>query len=131
MIGNKVVARYRDGRVVKGVTTDFAPARDVFHVTPESGGAPLTIRHADLKAIFFVRDLVGDSGRQKRNEFEEGRLAFGKKLRVVFADGEVLVGTTQGYQPGRPGFFVVPADPAANAERCFVIAAATTEVGFL
>lgn len=131
MIGNRVVARYRDGRTVKGVTTDFGPARDFFHVTPEGPGAPMTIRLADLKAVFFVRDFAGDPARQKKNEFEEGKLAIGKKLRVVFEDGEILVGTTQGYQPGRPGFFVIPADPAANAERCYVIAAATKEVGFV
>ena len=131
MIGNRVVARYRDGRMIKGVTTDFGPARDVFHVAPEGGGAPVTVRHADLKAVFFVRDFAGDPGHQKRNEFELGKLAIGKKLRVLFEDGEVLVGTTQGYQPGRPGFFLIPADPAGNAERCYVVAAATKEVGFL
>jgi len=42
-----------------------------------------------------------------------------------------MVGTTQGYQPGRPGFFVVPADPVVNTQRCYVIAAATKEVSFL
>ena len=131
MIGNRVVARYRDGRMIKGVTGDFGPAREVFHVTPEGGGAPVTIRPGDLKAIFFVRDLVGDPDHQPKNEFAASALAIGKKLRVVFEDGEVLVGTTQGYQPGRPGFFIVPADPTTNTERCFVITAATKEVGYL
>lgn len=131
MIGNKVVARYRDGRVVKGVTTDFGPAREFFHLTLEGAVAPLTIRHADLKAVFFVRDFAGDPGHRKKNEFEEGKLATGKKLRVLFEDGEVLVGTTQGYQPGRLGFFLVPADPSGNCERCYVVAAATREVSFL
>jgi hypothetical protein len=55
----------------------------------------------------------------------------GRKIRVRFKDGEVLVGTTQGYQPGRPGFFLVPADPGSNIERCYVISAATDEVTFL
>ena len=55
----------------------------------------------------------------------------GKKMRVVFQDGEVLLGTTQGYQPGRPGFFLVPADPRSNNERCFVISSATREVTLL
>lgn len=131
MVGNRVVARYRDGRMVKGVTTDFGPAREFFHVAPEGGGAPVTVRHADLKAVFFVRDFSGDPGHRKQNEFDPGKLAIGRKLRVLFEDGELLVGTTQGYQPGRPGFFLVPADPAGNAERCYVVAAATREVGFL
>ena len=110
MAGNKVVARYLDGRTLKGVTTDFLPTRDVFHVAVEGGGPPVAIRHADLKAIFFVRDLVGNPNHAARNEFDSAKPVIGKKLRVVFADGEILIGTTQGYQPGRPGFFIVPAE---------------------
>ena len=29
---NKVVARFADGRVVKGMTLDFSPEKDLFHV---------------------------------------------------------------------------------------------------
>jgi hypothetical protein len=50
---------------------------------------------------------------------------------VTFKDGEVLVGTTQGYQPGRKAFFLVPADRESNTERCFVIAAAAQNISFL
>ncbi len=32
------------------------------------------------------------------------RFADGRKIKVVFKDGEVLAGTTTGYQPGRPAF---------------------------
>ena len=52
----------------------------------------------------------------------------GRKLRVVFRDGEQLLGTTQGYAPGRPGFFLVPADPESNIVRCYVVTAATERV---
>ena len=54
-------------------------------------------------------------------------------LRIAFteADGETLVGTTTGYQAGRPGFFLVPADDGSNIERCFVVTAATTEITFM
>lgn len=130
MAGNRVVAHYRDGRLVKGSTSDFLPTRDFFHVVPESGG-PTTIYLNELKAIFFVRDLVGDPKHENRNEFDTGKPAVGRKLQVTFKDGEVMVGTTQGYQPGRPGFFVVPADPHANTERCFVVTSATREVKLL
>ena len=34
-------------------------------------------------------------------------------------------------RPSRPGFFVLPADEKANAERVFVIASATREVTLL
>ena len=129
-IANRVVARYRDGRTAKGSTADFLPGREFFHVLSPAGQT-VPVRHAELKAVFFVRDLAGDPAHRERNAFEPGQAAPGRRIRVVFQDGEVLVGTTQGYQPGRPGFFIVPADPKSNIERCFVIAAATRDVQLL
>jgi len=135
MAGNQVVARYRDGRVVKGVTNDFLPTRDTFHVIQraDSGApeAPITVRFEDLKALFFVRDLAGNPGYQPVNDFVRGQAPPGRRIRVVFADGEVLAGTTQGYSAERAGFFVSPVDPGGNNERVFVVAAATREVELL
>ena len=130
MPSNRVVARFLNGKLVKGTTADFLPTRDVFHVQSEAG-AITEIRHGELKAIFFVRDFRGNPRHHNSNRFDPARPAQGRKIRVVFADGEVLVGTTQGYQPDRPGFFLVPADPASNNERCFVLAAATRTVALL
>jgi len=45
---------------------------------------------------------------------------------VIIKDQEIPVGTTQGYDPGRPGFFVIPADTEANNERVFVVMAAAS-----
>jgi len=131
---NKVVARFRDGRLVKGSTSDFVPAKEFFHVaeadTPP-GTKPVMVQVKDLKALFFVKDFAGRPEYTPKNEFEGDRTPSGRKIRVVFQDGEVIVGTTQGYQPGRPGFFMVPADSAANIERCYVVAAAATDVTLL
>jgi len=129
MPGNRVVARFRDGRTVKGTTTDFLPTRDTLHI--HTNGTVDTVQLAELKALFFVRDLVGDPGRQDSNEFDLARTVVGRKIRVEFADGEVLVGTTQGYQPERAGFFVVPADHDTNHERVFVLRASTRSVSLL
>jgi hypothetical protein len=131
---NRVVARYQDGRVLKGVTNDFLPAKDRFHVVPlESapGSKPVEVLVADLKALFFVKDFAGNPQHKESGEFEPARATGGRKIRVVFKDGETVLGTTQGYQPGRPGFFLVPADPKSNNERCFVVSVATREVSFL
>jgi hypothetical protein len=49
-------------------------------------------------------------------------------MTVRFSDGETLVGTTQGYDRQRPGFFLIPADPQSNIERCYVVVAATSDV---
>lgn len=50
---------------------------------------------------------------------------------IAWSREDAEVGTTQGYQAGRPGFFVVPADKGSNNERCFVVTAATAEVSLL
>ncbi|HZI80196.1 MAG TPA: hypothetical protein VFD69_11825 [Vicinamibacterales bacterium] len=131
---NKVVARFSDGRMIKGSTSDFVPAKEFFHVasTDAAGSKPTLVQVKDLKAIFFVKDFAGRPDYQPKNEFEGERTPAGRKIRVVFADGEIIVGTTQGYQPGRPGFFMVPADQADNnIERCYVVTAATSEVTLL
>jgi hypothetical protein len=85
----------------------------------------------DLKALYFVRNLFGDPEHQKTNAFPPFAPSSGRRMQVTFKDGETLVGITQGYQPGRPGFFLVPADPLSNNERCYVVAAATQSVVFL
>jgi hypothetical protein len=131
---NKVVVRFADGRLLKGMTADFFPGKDIFHVTTTSGmGATESAEvHArDLKALFFVKDLDGDPDYRERKEFDPSRPPAGRRIRVVFKDGEVMVGTTTGYQPGRPGFFLEPADPGSNNERCYVVAAATESISFL
>jgi hypothetical protein len=131
---NKVVARFTDGRMVKGFTNDFLPAKDRFHVTPAEappGSEPVEIQVKELKAVFFVKDFAGNPQHKDRLEFDPSRVPAGRKIKVVFADGEVLVGVTQGYQPGRPGFFLVPADPQSNIERCYVVTGATQSVGFV
>lgn len=131
---NRVVARFRDGRLLKGVTNDFLPTKDRFHLVPAEAAAgtkPLEILLTELKALFFVKDYAGHPEHVEAASFDPGKPPAGRKIRVVFRDGETLLGTTQGYQPGRPGFFVVPADAGSNNERCFVVTAATREVSFI
>jgi hypothetical protein len=131
-MNNKVVARFADGRLIKGSTSDFVPMKDAFHVAvagATAGSKPQHILVKELKAIFFVKDFAGRPEYQPRQEFDPKRsVAGGRKIKVVFNDGEVLVGTTQGYQPDRPGLFMVPADQESNIERCYVVVAATREI---
>ena len=135
MAQNKIVARFQDGRILRGFTGDFLPAKPNFHITPaeaSQASKPVEVRVADLKAIFFVKDLAGrPNPPARRQEFDPRKPAVGRKIRVVFRDQEILVGTTQGYDPTRPGFFVIPADTETNDERVFVVTKATQEVSFL
>lgn len=131
MPSNRIVAHWRDGRLTQGSTSDFLPTRDVFHVAPVDSGPVVAVKVSELKGVFFVKDFAGDPGHRRRNAFEAGVPVVGRRIRVVFSDGEEIIGTTQAYQPGRVGFFVVPADVHSNTERCFVVSAATREVVLL
>jgi hypothetical protein len=130
MLPNRIVARYADGRMLKGTTQDFAPAKDSFHVIGSEGGArPVKVVVSELKAVFFVKSLVGNSAYHEVKEFEGP--TSGRKVQVTFKDGEVLVGSTQAYQADRPGFFMVPADPQSNNDRIYIVASAVQKVTLL
>jgi len=134
MIQNKIVLRYQDGRVMKGFTTDFMPNKDIFHLLPMNAppsSKPVPVMVQEFKAVFFVKDFMGDPMYHDKKEFEPAKPISGRKIKVVFKDGELLIGTTQGYQPGRSGFFVFPADSKSNIDRCYVVASATRAVSFV
>jgi hypothetical protein len=124
----KVVARYLDGRLVKGYTFDFGPAQPRFHVFPEpSATGPSTrVLVQELKALFFVRDFAGDPAHQDDQRIAPGEA--GRHVEVRFRDGEVMVGTVDESSTDGPGFFFVPADPESNNLRVYVVASAIRTV---
>lgn len=129
-ISNLIVARYADGRVLKGVTRDFSPNRGTFHVDVQDGSPGVELRFRQLKALFFVRSLDGDSARQDVRGFVHGpaETQHGKKIAVRFRDGEFLCGYTLSWSPDREGFFLFPSDATGNNQRIFVISSATLEI---
>lgn len=129
-INNLVVARYLDGRVLKGVTRDFSPNRGIFHVDLQDGTNAVELRFKQLKALFFVRALEGDPSRQDLRGFVAGpaETQQGKKIAVRFRDGEFICGYTLSWSPDREGFFMFPADANTNNQRIFVITASTVEI---
>lgn len=129
MMQHKIVARFLDGRVMKGVTFNFRPERRTFHLLLDSSGEQVEINVDELKSVFFVKDLVGNKDYHERKDVE--RRGYGRRLEVKFVDGESIVGYTQGYSPGRPGFFMAPADPDSNNDRIFVVRESTEAVNLL
>ncbi len=129
----KVVARYVNGKRVKGFSQDFFPNKDRFHIyaaaKPASEAIEVLVK--ELKAIFFVQDFAGNSLYNERKKYTEGERPSGRKVEVTFADGEVLVGSTLGYDPSRPGFFLFPAVPRSNNIRVFAVTSAVKKVRFL
>jgi len=135
-IQNFVVARYRDGRVIKGITHDFGTQKKAFHVVPveedkgEGGRKVSEVFLSDLKAVFFVKSLKGTKDHPPaRESLEEGRNPVGSvKVKITFIDGEILIGTTHGYSAERKGFFVAPLEDKTNNLRVFVISNAIKQI---
>jgi hypothetical protein len=127
---NLVVARYSNGNVVKGSTQDFFPDHPLFHVQVRGSAQTIPVRMADLKAVFFVKDLVGNPEHVKLRSFGpmEPGLAQGKKVAVLFKDSELLVGYTLAYTSGRQGFWLIPVDRTGNNTRIYVLCAAAKQI---
>ena len=124
-MANEVVAHYLDGRVVKGISLDVDPNRPLFHIRTAAQGT-LEVKLTELKALFFVKDLVGNSGRNDVLALEpsDGRARGSYPIELEFADGERLIGLTVRYPPVRPFFFVLPADARSNNLRVLINRAA-------
>jgi hypothetical protein len=124
-MANEVVAHYLDGRVVKGISLDVDPGRPVFHIKTAVQGT-LEVKLTELKALFFVKDLVGNSRRSDVLALEpsDGRARGSYPIELEFADGEQLIGLTVRYPPVRPFFFVLPADARSNNLRVLINRAA-------
>jgi hypothetical protein len=129
----KVVARYINGRVIKGLTQDFFPNKDRLHLhtADKPSGEAVEVLVNELKAVFFVRDFAGDYQYDERKSYMEGEKPSGRKIEVTFKDDEVMVGSTLGYDPKRPGFFLFPADPKCNNIRVFVVSTAVKKIRYL
>ena len=52
----------------------------------------------------------------------------GRKIVVIFVDGESLAGTTLNYTADGPGFFLVPSDAGSDQERIFDVQSAIRRV---
>jgi hypothetical protein len=131
--GAKVVARYADGRLIKGYSYDFVAGRHKFHVffEPNASGRQTPVLLAELKAVFFVRNHAGNAKYDERKGFEDGHQPHGRIVEIRFRDGEVLVGSTTGDPDAGPGVLFTPADPASNNVRVYAVWAAIRQFRFL
>jgi hypothetical protein len=125
MILNKVVARFRDGRLLKGKTPDFVPKNKYFHLeTPD--GHTTTVHMNQLKAVFFVKDSKGNKNHQA--DYDNVVPGGGMKIKVTFFDGEIVIGYSLSYFSNPYGFFMTPSDLKGNNERIFVVKSAVDNV---
>lgn len=118
----RVVARYADGRVLKGYA-DFDPEQPCFRLVPatDPDGDGIEVPLRDLKALFFVRTFDGDPGREESKDLYQARPPDTRKVSVRFQDGEELVGYTRQLDRHRSGLFFTPLDPRINNVRVFAV----------
>lgn len=136
----RAVLHVRAGKLLKGLLTDFTPTADTVHLQSETepGKAPIEVKVADLKAIYYVRSLTGNKQYKKKRYFGSIETP-GKRIMVRFKDGEILCGFIEGglpwkdgfltaTDPNLKGFFIYPADPAGNNTKVFVVTTAVEDV---
>jgi len=133
MPGHKVVIKYKNGKIIKGWLESFNPNRELFFINPlkeYSDKIKLEINLHDLKAIFFVKDFIGDKDYLKVRSFENFYKSTPSERRIIiyFKDGENLYGTSYSYNPIKTGFFVYPVDKNDNSIRIFAINSAIDKV---
>jgi hypothetical protein len=125
---DKVVARFKDGSLIKGKIHDFSIDKSKFRFDTVKGeGRKISVE--ELKAIFWVKDFQGNKNHRDKFYFELD--IGGRRIRVRFFDGELIIGHTIGYSSNHPGFFMVPLDTGSNNKGVFVIKSATEIIEFL
>jgi len=118
---NNVVARFADGRIVKGVSMNVDITKPACHVST-SDGKMEEVRLADLKALFFVKSLDGDSAHNEAMAAEatDPRARGSILVELRFTDSERLVAFANRFPPLGAYFFLVPVDPKSNNIRILV-----------
>lgn len=123
----KIVVHMKGGAVHKGVTQDFEPSRREFHLLPaEGGGVPVRIQTQDMKAMFWVKDYLGNRDFVPRQGFDTA--ARGRRAVLTFLDGESMWGMVEDEDAKWGGFYFRPADERDNNLRIFVVRNSLKEV---
>ena len=137
--GEKIVARFRDGRLVKGYVRGFSIESDTVVLNDQKTLLEMLVPITELKAIFFVKNFGGTSKHVERKAFGI-RKNPGKKVFIKFSDNETLVGFIEGEVPwdkgfslaklGKKvkGFFFTPVDEDSNNDKVFVVAGAIQDI---
>jgi len=133
MLKKKVVVKYQNGEIIKGWVEEFQLDRNYFILYPlieYCQEERVEINFDSLKAVFFVKDFIGDKNYKKVRTFNVDLkiTPSQRKLIVIFKDGENLYGTSHDYGKYKVGFFVYPIDPKDNSDRICVVHSAVESI---
>jgi hypothetical protein len=136
MLKKKAVVKYQNGEIIKGWIEDFRPDRESFNLFPlieYSEEERIEIKYSSLKAVFFVKDFIGNKDYKKVRTFNVNCkiTPSQRKLIANFKNGEHLYGTSHSYGRYKIGFFMYPIDPKDNSERIFVVRSAVKSVDLM
>jgi hypothetical protein len=127
----KIVVHMKGGSIHKGITQDFEPEVKSFHVLPaEGGGVPMRVRVDEMKALFWVRDYMGNRHFVACRDFDDAKKA-DRRAVVTFDDGEEIWGTVDRESDESAGFFLYPSDKGDNNVRIFVSRSALKDLRFV
>jgi len=113
----RLVVRFKDGRVLYGVCFALNPRDFGFHLdrvdsTGQEGEGTVHCQFSDLKAVFFVKSFDGKFDKHRR--YQEWQPE-GNEMVVEFTDGEVIRGfTLRRYDGNEDRFYLIPGDQSGN-----------------
>lgn len=128
MVIDKAVIRFKDKMLLKGRTANFSPDNSTFHLKTLNGES-VSVDIDNLKAVFIVKSFEGD--RKYQYNYSDILPWGGRKIKVEFKDGEVIIGYTTYYQSVGNGFFITPADLKGNNKQVFVVTSATKNISYI
>ena len=124
----QIVVHFSDGHVKKGTTSDFEPDRNSFSMKTIDG-EQVEVNIVGIKSIFFVKEFEGE--KRFSYKYKDNIPDIGRKIKVEYNDGEIIIGYVFGYSSKSQGFLMVPADLDGNNLRIYAVAEAIKKVEFL
>lgn len=117
-----VVLRYLNGELEKCFIRPYISCSQKIVQVIKDDGSVRTIPIEKLKAIFFVKELNGKGHKEGSWEEEDpSALKVGKKIMVVFKDGEKMKGKVLGSIEKGYGFFLYPLEKDTNNLKVFIV----------
>ena len=125
-----VIARTNQGQLIPGyLEKGRLLTRGVLKMT-DLDGEPLPVDIHKLKAVFFVRDFVGDRDYMEEKSLHHEPDRPGLRVRLRFEDNESLEGVAENSLEllTNVGFFFWPSDAQSNNRLIYVVKSAL--IGF-
>jgi small nuclear ribonucleoprotein (snRNP)-like protein len=135
----KVVLRFKSGKILKGYVLDFTAYSDVVIIQEAETLKEHGISIEELKAIFFVKTFEGDSKYRDKKAYGI-RNSTGRRVYIRFTDGESMIGFLEGEIPWEKGFylskansnlkgfFLIPVDVDSNNIKVFVVGSSIKDI---